>query len=60
MLTWRFKLAAYLLGLDQHQVVAGLWAGVAAAGQLQQAGLSAGGAGPGVAPVGLSERVVAG
>lgn len=50
----------HLLGLDQNQVVAGLRAGVAAAGQRQQAGLSAGRAGPGVAPVGLSGRVVAG
>lgn len=49
----------HLLGLDQHHVVAGLRAGVAAAGQRQQAGLSAGGTGPGVAPVGLSGRVVA-
>lgn len=49
-----------LLGLDQHAVVAGLRAGVAAAGQRQQAGLSAGGAGPGVAAVALSGRVVAG
>lgn len=60
MLNCSFKKAAYLLGLDQHQVVAGLWAGMAAPGQCQQARLSAGGAGPGVAPVGLSGRVVAG
>lgn len=50
----------YLLGLDQHHVVAGLRAGVAAAGQRQQAGLLAGGAGAGVAAVSLSGRVVAG
>lgn len=50
----------HLLGLDQHAVVAGLRAGVAAAGQRQQAGLSAGGAGPRVAAVALSGRVVAG
>lgn len=40
--------------------MAGLRTGVVAAGQRQQAGLSAGGAGPGVAAVGLSARVVAG
>lgn len=51
---------SHLLGLDQHHVVAGLWTRVAAAGQGQQAGLSAGGAGPGVAAVGLPGRVVAG
>lgn len=49
-----------LLGLDQHHVVAGLRAGVAAARQRQQAGLLAGGAGAGVAAVSLSGRVVAG
>lgn len=40
--------------------MARLWAGVAAAEQGQQAGLSAGRAGAGVAPVRLSGRVVAG
>lgn len=49
-----------LLGPDQHQVVAGLRTGVAAAGQDQQAGLPAGGAGARVAPVMLSAQVVAG
>lgn len=50
---------AYLLGPDQHQVVAGLGAGVAAAGQRQQAGPRAGRAGPRVAAVGLPVPVVA-
>lgn len=50
----------HLLGADQHQVVAGLGAGVAAVGQRQQAGLAAGGAGPGVAAVPLAAGVVAG
>lgn len=54
------EVVLYLLGLDQHHVVAGLRAGVAAAGQRQQAGLLAGGAGAGVAAVSLSGRVVAG
>lgn len=40
--------------------MAGLGTGVAAAGQRQQAGLPAGGAGPGVAAVGLPGGVVAG
>lgn len=40
--------------------MAGLRAGVAAAGQLQYAGLPAGGAGPLVAPVILSQGMVAG
>lgn len=54
------EVVLYLLGLDQHHVVAGLRAGVAAAGQRQKAGLLAGGAGAGVAAVSLSGRVVAG
>lgn len=40
--------------------MAGLWAGVTAAGQGQQAGLSAGRAGARVAPVRLSGWVMAG
>lgn len=51
---------AYLLRPHHHQVVAGLWTGVVAAGQRQQAGLPAGGARSWVAAVSLSGRVVAG
>lgn len=50
----------HLLGPNQNQVMARLWAGVAAAGEGEEAQLPAGGAGPRVAPVRLPGGVMAG